>query len=90
MNDISRNADTIFIGRVLGADALGLYSRAYNLSTSPMLNIGIAILQVGLPALSRLTELPERFAKYDLKSARGCRCAYGTSSPLSASWKAPS
>ena len=66
VNYVSRNADTILVGRVLGADALGLYSRAYNLFMMPILNIVNPVLQVGLPALSRLAEVPERFAKYYL------------------------
>jgi O-antigen/teichoic acid export membrane protein len=60
----ARNADNILIGRFLGAGALGLYSRAYNLFMMPYLNIANPILQVGLPALGRLVEWPERFAKY--------------------------
>ena len=63
----ARNADSILIGRALGADALGLYSRAYNLFMMPLLNIGNPLQQVGLPALSQLAEWPDRFARYYLK-----------------------
>jgi PST family polysaccharide transporter len=67
VNYFARNADNILIGRVLGVNALGLYSRAYNLFMIPLLNISNPVLQVGLPALSQLVEWPERFSRYYLK-----------------------
>jgi O-antigen/teichoic acid export membrane protein len=52
------NVDKMLVGRVFGADALGLYGRAYQLINLPTDNLGQAISQVALPALARLQNEP--------------------------------
>ena len=61
MNYAARNVDNIAIGKVWGAHALGLYSRAYNLLTLPLSQIGTPLAQVAIPAFSRLRDEPEKF-----------------------------
>ena len=55
-NFLSRNLDNILVGRLLGATALGYYSRAYNLMLVPLSQVTYPLAQVMVPALSRLTE----------------------------------
>ncbi len=64
INYFSRNADNILIGRFIGADALGLYSRAYQLFMLPIGQVRGPLNDVALPALSALRNDPERYAKY--------------------------
>lgn len=61
---LSRNADNILIGRFIGADALGLYSRAYSLFMFPVVQIRAPIQNVASPILAALQGEPQRFLKY--------------------------
>jgi PST family polysaccharide transporter len=64
VNYFSRNADNILIGKFIGADALGLYARAYSLFMLPINQIRSPLNQVALPVLSSLQNQPERYVKY--------------------------
>lgn len=66
----SRNFDNILIGRVMGAAALGIYSRAYALLTLPMNQINMPLSSVLLPALSRLQDNPPEYARLFLRATR--------------------
>lgn len=61
------NMDKILLGRFWGADALGLYGRAYQLINIPTSNINVALGGVAFSALSRLQHDPERLKSYFLK-----------------------
>ncbi len=61
------NADKILLGRFWGADALGLYSRAYQLISLPTDSLNSAISQVALPALARVQNDPQRLRRYFLQ-----------------------
>jgi PST family polysaccharide transporter len=65
-----RNLDNILIGRVWGADALGLYSRAYALLMFPIQNVRAPINAVAFPAMSRLQDRPEELRAYYLSTTR--------------------
>ena len=56
LNFFSRNLDNLLIGRVWGAQQLGLYSRAYQLMMLPIDQINEPISSVAIPSLSRLTD----------------------------------
>jgi PST family polysaccharide transporter len=56
----TNNLDKVLIGRIWGDEALGFYSRAYNLLLLPLLQINAPVTQVALPALSRVKAEPER------------------------------
>ncbi len=56
INFFSRNLDNLLIGRVWGAQQLGIYSRAYQLMMLPIDQINEPISSVAIPSLSRLTD----------------------------------
>ncbi|NJR44760.1 MAG: lipopolysaccharide biosynthesis protein [Hyellaceae cyanobacterium CSU_1_1] len=64
INYFSRNLDNFLIGRVWGAQQLGLYAKAYQLVLLPINQINVPVDRVALPALSRLQNDPERYQKY--------------------------
>jgi polysaccharide transporter, PST family len=66
-NYFHRNLDHVLIGRVWGAQQLGLYSRAYAMLTLPLSNLRGPLDRVALPAMSRLQNDPERFRSYYVK-----------------------
>ncbi len=61
------NTDNILIGRVWGADALGLYGRAFQLATLPIHLLNEAVTWVAFSALSRLQNDPDRLARSFLR-----------------------
>lgn len=69
VNYFARNSDNILIGRFVGADALGLYTRAYRLLMFPINSIRGPINAVVFPALSKLQDEPELFKSFASKSA---------------------
>jgi O-antigen/teichoic acid export membrane protein len=58
---LARGTDNLLIGRVYGAEAVGLYSRASHLLINPLQQFLRPISSVFLPALSRLQSQPERY-----------------------------
>jgi len=67
VNFFSRNADNLIIGRFLGAEPLGFYSKAYSLLMLPIRQLRDPIAHVGLPVLSRLQDQPDRYRAYYLR-----------------------
>lgn len=63
-NYFSRNADNILIGRLLGAEPLGLYQKAYSLFMLPLNNLRNPIQYISIPVLSSLQNEPLRYQKY--------------------------
>lgn len=64
VNYFSRNLDNILIGKVLGSEILGYYSRAYQLIMFPIANIRTPLASVALPGLSSIQTDKERFRSY--------------------------
>ena len=64
---IGYNLEKALIGRFWGADALGLYGRAFQLIDIPTSNLNSAVGGVAFSALSRLQNNPARFRSYFLK-----------------------
>jgi PST family polysaccharide transporter len=58
---LARGSDSLLIGRYLGSDAVGLYSRATALLTRPIDRLMAPIYTVIVPALSRLQGEPDRY-----------------------------
>ena len=52
--------DNVVVARVLGASALGIYGRAYELMLVPAQAIGMLLDKVLFPALSRVQDEPDR------------------------------
>ncbi|WP_298804301.1 lipopolysaccharide biosynthesis protein [uncultured Pseudokineococcus sp.] len=71
LNYASRNVDDIVIGRFLGADQLGLYSRAYGLLMLPLTQIHGPVSNVVRPSLASLWPEPERYRRYFLSALSG-------------------
>lgn len=80
-NYMARNGDDFVVGRFLGAAALGLYSRAYNLMKLPALLFGNALNQVLFPAMAAIQEEREKLRRAYLL---GVGLIAGVALPLSA------
>ena len=61
------NSEKILLGRFWGADALGLYGRAYQLISLPTETLNAAFTGVAISTLSRLKDDPARMRNYFLK-----------------------
>ena len=64
---IGCNAEKALIGRFWGADAIGIYGRAYQLVTIPTDNLNSSVGEVAFSALSRVQDDPIRLKSYFLK-----------------------
>src|ERR1039458_7022434 len=64
---IASNFEKVLLGRFWGADALGIYGRAYQLINIPTGNLNSAAGEVAFSALSRLQDDPSRLKSYFLK-----------------------
>lgn len=64
---IAYNLEKVLLGRYWGADVVGIYGRAYQLSNIPTENLNSSIGGVAFSALSRLQEDPQRLKSYFLK-----------------------
>lgn len=62
LNYVSGNVDNVLIGRVWGAEELGLYARAYFLMTLPMMLLSGSLAGVMQPSLSALAHDRQRMA----------------------------
>ncbi|MDT7951734.1 MAG: lipopolysaccharide biosynthesis protein [Acetobacteraceae bacterium] len=58
----SMSADNILVGVFGGPVALGLYDTSYNLVVRPLSQITAPVSRVAVPMLSRLVDVPERYA----------------------------
>ena len=64
---IAMNFEKVLLGRFWGADAIGIYGRAYQLVNIPNDNLNSAVTGVAFATLSRLQNEPSRFRNYFLK-----------------------
>ena len=64
---IATNFEKVLLGRYWGAEAIGIYGRAYQLIRIPTDNLNSAIGEVAFAALSRLQDDPDRLKRYFLK-----------------------
>jgi O-antigen/teichoic acid export membrane protein len=76
---VAYNLEKVLIGRFWGADALGIYGRAYQLVSIPTDNLNAAIGEVAFSALSRLQDDPIRLRSYFLK---GFSLVFGLTLPM--------
>ncbi|WP_432547365.1 lipopolysaccharide biosynthesis protein [Kineococcus sp. SYSU DK004] len=67
----SRNADNLLIGRFLGGEALGLYTRGYGLLMAPLAQIHGPVANVVRPTMAALWPEPERYRRYYLSALSG-------------------
>ncbi len=64
---IAYNLEKALLGRYWGADAIGIYGRAYQLVNVPTDNLNSAVGEVAFSALSRIQDDPQRLRSYFLK-----------------------
>lgn len=64
---IASNFDKVLLGRFWGAEALGIYGRAYQLIRIPTDNLNTAVGEVAFAALSRVQDDTVRLKNYFLK-----------------------
>jgi PST family polysaccharide transporter len=64
---VAYNADKVLVGRFWGAEALGIYGRAFQLINLPTENLSSTVSQVVFPALARLQNDPPRLRSYFLQ-----------------------
>jgi O-antigen/teichoic acid export membrane protein len=64
---VAYNLDKVLIGRFFGAEALGVYGRAYQLVNLPYENLHSTMGLVMFPALSRVQDDPVRLRHYFLQ-----------------------
>ena len=75
VNYTARNADNVLIGRFVGADALGLYDRAYRLLMLPLQQVNGPVSRVAVPTLSRLVHEDARLRRYYVTAVGGVSLA---------------
>ncbi len=68
VNYFTRNLDNLLIGRYWGAEALGLYAKAYQLLLLPIQQINGPMTSVAIPALSSLQTDPKKYRKFYYKA----------------------
>ena len=64
---LAYNADKILVGRFWGAEALGVYGRAYQLINLPTDNLNATVSNVAFPALCRIQNDSARLRRYFLR-----------------------
>jgi O-antigen/teichoic acid export membrane protein len=64
---LSRNLDSLLIGKLIGAGPLGLYNRAFSLLMQPLNQISGPLSSLSLPVLSSLKKDPPRYQSYYLQ-----------------------
>ena len=64
---VGYNFEKLLLGRAFGSDALGTYSRSYQLTLLPTQMMHTALGSVAFSALSRLQDQPARLRSYFLK-----------------------
>jgi O-antigen/teichoic acid export membrane protein len=77
VNYAAINADNFIVGRFMGAAALGLYSRAYNMMNLPQVYVASVISGVLFPALSEVQGEPDRLRNGFLKATELTAMAAG-------------
>jgi PST family polysaccharide transporter len=70
LNYWARNLDNLLIGRFLGMDALGVYSRAYSVMMTPLTNVSRVISRVMFPSFSVIQEDKQKIREVYLKITR--------------------
>jgi O-antigen/teichoic acid export membrane protein len=64
---VAYNMEKVLLGKFWGADAIGIYGRAYQLVNIPTDNLNGAVGEVAFSALSRVQDDPPRLRNYFLK-----------------------
>jgi len=68
---LARQGDYLIVGRWLGASALGLYTKAYDLMVLPTRLLGNTLMSVLFPAMSSIKDETERLRRIFLRGTFG-------------------
>ena len=68
INYWARNSDNLFVGKVIGSSALGIYARAYSLMLLPISQVTSVVGTVMFPALSSIQEDRPRVRRIYLRA----------------------
>ncbi|MBA3521236.1 MAG: lipopolysaccharide biosynthesis protein [Gemmatimonadales bacterium] len=60
LNYAAQQGDNVVVGRMLGLEALGFYSRAFKLMMTPVSNFGVILTRVLFPVMARIQGEAER------------------------------
>lgn len=82
------NVDYVIVGHLLGAASLGLYTLAFRLPQTLIINVFFVISAVAFPIFSRARDNPERLRSGYLSSFR-LQAAYGVGAGLAMAISAP-
>ncbi len=63
VHNLLANADKILVGFLLGREALGFYSQAYNVMMKPVVVLTTPLTSIMLPALSRAAHDPKNYSQ---------------------------
>ena len=80
-NNVAFQGDNLAVGHVLGADALGIYGRAYQLMVAPVILLGQVIDRVLFPAMGKVQHQPK---KLGMAYRRGVSMIASITLPLTA------
>ena len=68
LNYLAKSLDKIIMGKKYGSVALGFYSRAYYLATTPTTQTSDSLFHVSVSTLSKLRGDPEKYRRYYLNA----------------------
>ena len=68
LNYIAQKGDSLIVGKVMGASALGIYGIAYNISTLPISEITDVVSKVVFPVYAKIAEDTQRLKIAFIKS----------------------
>jgi O-antigen/teichoic acid export membrane protein len=71
------NADYLIVGKVFGAEAVGLYTLAYRIVADPVKTLASVVNDVSFPSFSKLQDEPERLRRYFFTIARATLVGVG-------------
>lgn len=81
-NYFATQGDYLVLGRIAGANVLGIYSRAYQLMSVPSSHLGSVLERVMFPVLARTQRDKLSLARYFLVASRGLALVTMTASAL--------
>lgn len=67
-NYLYHNGDTFVVGRMLGKESIGLYSRAYSISMLPISEVSDVVSKVTLPVYVRIADDRQRLLRAYIKA----------------------
>ena len=67
VNYLARNLDDFLIGKLFGAQELGIYQKSYEILMVPLRQLNAPVSSLAIPMLSRMVDQPERYKRTYLR-----------------------